>query len=1355
MGDLMDLLKADLFNAHQQNPSEPFQNDDFDVDFSGMDASMEDDSLLSFFALDNVASPDSTDSVAQQNQPKPASSQSPVTNPSSTPIADPSLQSIPSEITLSSRPATSSLSRNAPSTSNTSATNAQTRAIPQRNAVYAGPVPAAWVAHQLQLRMKEVAAEQLDLSVCCCSWNVNGKKPTEESLDTWLAPLRARVTPGNNTTGNATQSTTGASAELQKPYDIVAVSFQEIVDLSAKNLIVDPYATGRWEVQIGSVLERVITEYRRQQGERKVSEGPSYVLLCSTHLVGLALCVWVRSELLPLVSKVKTGRVGVGIMGVGGNKGAVGVSMNIGHTSLCFLNAHIAAHQHKVNDRNMHYHAILKRFRFDTVRNLSWSRTENGMLKYIVDKSTVVIPNQWPSFRPLPSLALSAIYGGPPQDNSQRNQASTRNSGIPESQHHPSISSSSTSEADSENPELDTDPEPILPSHAIPDNARLENLTVLDHDHVLWMGDLNYRLAHPDLNRVHRKIIQGDLPFLLQYDQLSVEKRAGRAFAAFRELPITFPPTYKYTPGTHTYEQRPNKKLRMPSWCDRIQWRSLPANSVTPIEYDRAMLLLSDHKPVRLSVAMQAYVQSTQKKRAMLLALKQLNGATVLPKLQLNWAHIHWPEIRYNIPVTYDLIVKNTGNCVVRYIVSVCGVDQNYLPHYHLDHAKNDNNTNNENQNKCELAPLIKPLQQAKQSTATAPINIPTNSKPSLSSNSSTSLAAPVGSVPLGSTPSSFMTTFATQSSLNTLNRPSIALSTTQSIDSTLSTSTLSPPLASPSLSLTSPTPTSPAASNTPAFALSHIDACPDSCAAACSHRSPASPYVCSHSLRPRRSRVGHRTHVDPVTSLWLAASPSSGLLCPGDSISVKITVLVKGLEGHRCNMEQLPLLGRICVRAQDACIRQWTEEVGPVSVPADEQVYVAAQHVGFLEAKDDDDDDEEEEKGKDQQKDDKSKEKSTFGKFLSLFSNKTSETSGSGSQIENVTSAIDLSYHNSSTFQTQAKSQAFNALPNITEDTEDVDTFASNSLSYGTQTTISQNTTTNNGIVATRQYNPDLFWVQQATPIEYSVYVSGNYIPSACGASLAHLCALKGPVRSPESGNNLYVSGLAVTAQSVTQNARNISSAALVPKELYYLIQTALTHPNGGALSCPDFLLANSRKPGQNASISHPVLSPALEPVDPALVLRVRDIMDTCPHLLQVLVHTYNIPLLVLGHAMLDFLNCLCEPLLPPTLVTHLAPDTDLSVWVRALLAELPLHAYASLAYIISLCRVMLDSAHVQHTKVSAQFLTLALTKPLTHSIDTGRPFSETQSKSGMHVVYHLLKSGAEKDITAGSSNK
>ena len=64
-----------------------------------------------------------------------------------------------------------------------------------------------------------------------------------------------------------------------------------------------------------------------------------------------------------------------------------------------------------------------------------------------------------------------------------------------------------------------------------------------------------------------------DLEQLRLQDQLNIERAAGRSFLGFEEGLLSFRPTYKFQPGTDLYEQRPEKKLRTPAWCDRILWR--------------------------------------------------------------------------------------------------------------------------------------------------------------------------------------------------------------------------------------------------------------------------------------------------------------------------------------------------------------------------------------------------------------------------------------------------------------------------------------------------------------------------------------------------------------------------------------------------------------------------------------------------------------------------------------------------------------------------------------------------------------------------------------------------------------
>ncbi|KAL0841173.1 hypothetical protein ABMA28_014916 [Loxostege sticticalis] len=104
-------------------------------------------------------------------------------------------------------------------------------------------------------------------------------------------------------------------------------------------------------------------------------------------------------------------------------------------------------------------------------------------------------------------------------------------------------------------------------------------------DYVFWCGDLNFRLGEPRA-AVLRWIEQTQFPLphhlphgLLHADQLTVVLEDGAAFRDFREAPITFPPTYKYDPGSQQFDT--SSKQRAPAYTDRILYKakSLTANS--------------------------------------------------------------------------------------------------------------------------------------------------------------------------------------------------------------------------------------------------------------------------------------------------------------------------------------------------------------------------------------------------------------------------------------------------------------------------------------------------------------------------------------------------------------------------------------------------------------------------------------------------------------------------------------------------------------------------------------------------------------------------------------------------------
>lgn len=142
------------------------------------------------------------------------------------------------------------------------------------------------------------------------------------------------------------------------------------------------------------------------------------------------------------------------------------------------------------------------------------------------------------------------------------------------------------------------------------------NYTISDHDQIFWFGDLNYRISMPN-DQCRSLIDHGAFDELLEVDQLKNEMRQnGGAFSGFRENLVKFYPTYKFDKGTSDYDT--SEKQRVPSWTDRILYKSRETKNLRQLNYGSVMdIFVSDHKPVYATFQSKVKFVDEKKKHAL------------------------------------------------------------------------------------------------------------------------------------------------------------------------------------------------------------------------------------------------------------------------------------------------------------------------------------------------------------------------------------------------------------------------------------------------------------------------------------------------------------------------------------------------------------------------------------------------------------------------------------------------------------------------------------------------------------------------------------------------------------------
>ena len=425
--------------------------------------------------------------------------------------------------------------------------------------------------------------------------------------------------------------------------DIIAIGLQEIINLN------NPFSSAL------DVLSSSQTLYWKEKLLHVINSNTTtsskYISLNTINCVGMCLLLFVKEDICHRISDIRNTTTPTGFLGIFGNKGAVSISIVIDDTPICFVNAHLTSGREHIKKRNDDYHKIISSTTFHC-NDVDRKNYGNDDVNPIIASTNLVLT----SALNIISMPFTAI-----NDSTNSNSYYNRR--------------------------------PALRWHLSYHCQSSLTRSILDHEIVFFLGDLNYHIdSSISTEEVFGLVDSKSLEKLQQNDQLILSKNIINtddsndstntndpnniinSFTGFQEGLLSFPPTFKYKTHHHEYERK-QQPVRAPAWCDRILWKVNPydntinsnTDSIVELQsYDSVNILGSDHRPIIANFKCPRIrgIDSTLERSIFngLQYTRHAHDVKNIPKIEIDRTVIDLGKLKRSNSNIETIKITNTGN---------------------------------------------------------------------------------------------------------------------------------------------------------------------------------------------------------------------------------------------------------------------------------------------------------------------------------------------------------------------------------------------------------------------------------------------------------------------------------------------------------------------------------------------------------------------------------------------------------------------------------------------------------------------------------------------------------------------